>query len=375
MASLVTAGVLGVLPTTSGADAPAIVGWWYRDVPLSGADEQGSSVEAQATGAPVLFTAAGRRVGPAQVPPPPVLPPVPVPTVPPGVTVPDPGGNVPTPSLAPEGGLLVAKDSTGIRAMAAMRFAASGAGGAIVTLRIAPGSTPSPPIKACPALSDWVAGADQAWSTRPAHDCGRISVSSVLNADQTMMTWALPPHFLRSATSTYDVLLVPYGSDGTPFEVAFEKPGADSFTVTSPFEEELPPLEIPLPEYLPPPADSFSPDGYEFSGTHDPYVSEVVQTAPTGNVRPPARSSGPLNRLVDVLENPTTRRVATALLVALGAYSYWQSNQVEQRAPRLLGALAGPSVAVAGTVARPTATRPRGIGRFSRARTERPPRL
>ncbi len=375
VASFVTAGLLGLLPTTGQAAEPTVVGWWYRDVPLSGAEPQGAAVTGQSTGAPVVASLAGAAARPPQVPPvtlppPPTIPPLPVPTIPPDVTIPDPGGNVPTPIPVPAGGLLVANDSTGLRGIAAMRFDAPGAGGGVISLKIAPGSTPSPAINACPALSDWLPGPDQAWSARPAHDCDRISVSSTLSTDGTTMTWALPDTFQRSDSATYDVLLVPVASDGTPFQVLFEKPGADAFEVTSAFPEEVLPPELPLPDDLPPPIDSFSPDGFDVGG----FVGAVPETPEIGDPEPVGQTA-PLAGLVALLENPTVRRIATALLVAVGAYAYWQSNQAEQRAPRLLGALSGPTNLVVGAVVRPAVGRHRGIGRFARDRSERPTRL
>ncbi|MGH9275565.1 MAG: hypothetical protein ACRDZU_13040, partial [Acidimicrobiales bacterium] len=267
-ASFVAAAALTALSTTSAAAEPTAVGWWYQDIPLSDAEAQNAAVHGQSLGAPVLAALPGSGAAPAQVPPPPTVPPLPVPTIPPDATIPDPGGNVPTVTPAPAGGLLVANDSTGARGIAAMRFDAPGAGGAIVTLRIAAGSTPSPGINACPSLSDWLPGPDQAWSARPAHDCERMSVSSTLSADGSTMTWALPDTFQRSGSGTYDVLLVPAGGDGTPYQVAFEKPGAEAFSVISPYpaEDLTPDAPEPVSDALPPAPDLFSPDGFDLDG-------------------------------------------------------------------------------------------------------------
>lgn len=351
-----------------------MVGWWYRDIPLSDADAQGAAVQGLSVGAPVVAVLHASGAGPTQEPPPPpTVPPLPVPTVPPDVTVPDPGGNVPTPAPVPEGGLLVANDSTGVRGIAAMRFDVPGAGGAILTLRIAAGSTPFTGVNACPALSDWLPGPDQPWSARPAHDCERMSVSSTVSADGSTMTWALPDTFQRPDAVTYDVLLVPAGGDGTPYQLAFEKPGADALEVTSPYPAEDPTPAEPDLDALPPPPAAFSPDGFDLGG---PGIDELdTPVVPAGDVDAAEERPDLVGRLDEALENPTTRRVATALLVALGAYAYWQSNQAEQRAPRLLGALSGPSTLVAHAVLHPALARPRGIGRFARERAGPPPRL
>ncbi|MEO7427944.1 MAG: hypothetical protein ABIY48_01050 [Acidimicrobiales bacterium] len=369
--SLLVATALTVLPAGSGAAEPSVVGWWYRDVPLS----EASSVQSQSAGAPVVAQVATSPDSPRQVPPPPVLPPAPIPTTPPAVTVPDPGGNAPTPSQAPTGGLLVAADVTGIRAMSALRFVVSDAGGAILRLTIAQGSTPSPGVRACPALSDWQPGPDQPWSTRPAYGCDRVAVSSTLSSDGTTMQWILPDTFKSPDSLFYDVLLVPIGGNGTPFQVAFNKPASDAFTVTSPAPEPEVPTTEALPEDLPPPIDSFSSDGYDLGavgGSFPGVPVETVQVQPTGDHR--AVAQGPLNRLADALENPTTRRIATLALILLGAYAYWQSGQTVQRAPRLLGALAGGGDGTAASLP-PVVAHPRGIGRFARDRHAPPPML
>ncbi len=361
--ALLAAVVVTVAPTGSGADEPSVVGWWYRDVPLTN-----DSVEAQSVGAPVVAHLTNGPASGAQS-----LPPAPLPTLPPEIAVPDPGVATPTPSQAPDGGLLVAADVTGVRAMSALRFDVADAGSAVLSLVIASGSTPSPGVRACPALSDWLPGPDQPWSARPAHDCDRLAVSSSVSADGTTMTWTLPDTFPRPGSTHYDVLLVPLSGDGTPFQIAFNKPDGSSFEVTSPPRVELPPAEEPLPEDLPPPIEYFSPDGFDFGfvgGGPDPDLPvEMVQVRPAAG----GSSSNPVERISSALENPTTRRIATVLLVILAGLAYWQSNRTVQRAPRLLGALGGGGAV--GALLGPAPSAPRGIGRFSRVRTERPPRF
>lgn len=364
--SLIAAMALVFVPTGS-AEEPVFVGWWYRDVPLS--DE--SAMEAQGAGAATPASISAFPASAAQVPPPPTLPPAPIPTIPPSVTVPDPGRGAPTPSPAPAGGLLVAADPTGIRAMSALRFDPGDAGGAILKLTIADGSTPSPGVRACPSLSDWLPGPDQPWSARPAHDCGRLAVRSTLVTGGAAMQWELPDTFKSPNSDYYDVLLVPLEGDGTPFQVAFEAPSADSFTVTSPAPEPPPPYEPP--DYINPPSDYYDAGDFDFGsgGSFEPLPEVPVDLEPTGNRGPQERR--PLERLADALENPTARRIAALALVALGAYSYRQSNKTVQRAPQLLGALGGsPGATVA---LAPALKRPRGIGRFSRERGAPPGRL
>lgn len=377
--ALVAAAGLVVMPPGSGAEEPIIVGWWYRDVPLSS-----DAMAAQSAGTPVIARIATSPAEASQVPPPPAVPPLPLPTVPPSVTVPDPGQNVPTPSPAPDGGLLVAGDPTGARAMAALRFDLPDAAGAILRLTIATGSTPVAGVRACPALTDWQAGPDQAWSRRPAHDCDRLSVSSTKSSDGTTLEWQLPDSFRDPQSPTYpfyDVLLVPPSGDGTPFQVAFNKPGSNALEVTS-LLPEIEPYDSGDVDYGGPSIDpSYSSDGYDVSGVGS---DGTYTDGPLGTVefQPTASGGGgggagrqPLDRLADALENPTTRRLATLALLLIGGYAYWQSGRSADRAPRLLGALAGPSQHIADALVRPAVARPRGIGRFVRDRPDPPPRL
>lgn len=378
---LLVAALITLLPGGSAAQEPSVVGWWHRDVPLSGdpgsdAASEAATVHAQSAGRPVVARLPGSPRSRSQVPPPPQLPPAPLPTTPPEVTVPDPGADLPTPSQAPEGGLLVAGDPSGARAMAALRFDAPDAGGAVLRLVISAGSTPSPGVQACPALSDWLPGPDQPWAHRPAHDCDRVASSSSLSADGTSMEWALPDTFKPADSPHYDVILVPISADGTPFQVAFDAPGPDAFAVTSPAPPAELPVVDPLPDDLPPPIDSFSADGFDVDGLGGPsFPGGGAGPADPVTVQPAGRTTedpGPLGGLARSLENPTTRRIATLALAMLGAYAYWQSGQSVDRTPQLLGALRAPGAAAIRTL---PATTPRGIGRFSRPRSEPPTRL
>lgn len=360
--ALLVAGALAFLPTGSGAEEPSLVGWWHRDVPLSG------DVQAQSGASPVIFASS------SQVPPPPTVPPTPV-TLPPDVTIPDPGLDVPTPTAVPEGGLLVANDPSGPKAISALRFDLPNAGGGVLRLVVAPGSTPSPGIRACPSLTDWQPGPDQAWSRRPAHDCDRIAVSSSQTPDGTTLVFDLP-HTFRSADSPfYDVILVPTGGDGTPFQTVFARPGADAFEVTSTLVPEQPYDSGSFDDGQGGGFDdAFGPGGFGFTGSDDfsfgaPGAGTGIQ--PTASHRATG-SDGTLRRVAGVLENPTARRIAALALIVIGSYAYWQSGQAVQRAPRLLGSLggSGPVPAMAAVV-----SPPRGIGRFNRARLEPPSRL
>ena len=361
LSSILVAALLLFVPTGSGAEAPIVVGWWYRDVPLTAQSAQGAVI-------------AQLSSSPQQVPPITVPPGVTVPTVPPDVTVPDPDQNPPTPTGTPAGGLLVANDITGVRAIAAMRFDLPDAAGGVLRLEIAPGSTIATEIVACPSLSDWQPGPDQAWSRRPAHDCGQLAVPGTTNPDRTVMTWVLPDDFRDPFAPFYDVVLSPREGDGTPFSVSFDKPGADTFSVLStiPDDATTTTTAFDVDDYdtgLPSDPGYFDDFFYDAgSGTVGQAPTDPTAIEPTVTTRPGSTA----NRLAGVLENPTARRIAALALILLGSYAYWQSNHVEQRAPRLLGSLGGSG---ATPLMGPPPAPPRGIGRFSRVRKAPPHKL
>lgn len=354
---VLTALLVTFVPSGSSAEEPMITGWWHRSIPLTG----------QSVGTPVIA-----QLGPsaAQVPPPPTTPPVPV-TVPPDVTIPDPGQDAPTPDPTPAGGLMVANDPTGPRAMAGLRFDVPAAAGGIVTLKVAAGSTPAPGIRACPSLSDWQAGPNQGWSRRPAHDCGRVAVASSVAPDG-MVRFDLPADFRAPEAEFFDVLLVPAENDGTPYQTIFEKPDANALKVTAELLEDGP---VDLAEVDLPPMEDFGDVSYDSGFPSFGEVSPDFEEAqPTMSTSSSNRDRGALRGVAGVLENPTARRIAALGLMVLGGYAYWQSGQSTQRAPRLLGSLGGGSGAVA-VLAGPPPRSPRGIGRFSRVRHAPPPKL
>jgi hypothetical protein len=365
------AASLVALMESSGAAAAVQSGWWNRDVPLTGtAPAGGQTVTGRSASRPQRAWVQARPSQEPPVLPPTTLPPAPLPTVPPSVTIPGSPPDAPVPTPTTEGQLVVAGDPFGARAIAALRFDGADAGGATLTLHIATGSTPGPLVRACPTLTAWLPGANQPWPERPADDCARLSITPTVAPDGSTITWDLPQDFKPSGAPTYDVLLLPSTGDGTPFQTTFDKPGEDAFTVTSPPLDELTStsIESPLPLDVPPGADVFSSDGFAVDSV--PYgatgVTTPVAPPPEPVLRTPARA--PIAALLSPLESPTTRRVAVVVLLALGAYLYWQSTQSVERAPRLLGALAGPSRVMASAISRPMTDRPRGIGRFQRAR-------
>lgn len=372
MVCVLGAGVLVVEPVPVGAGEEQAVGWWQRDVPY---EDDGT---ASGGGAAGTGTVHARQLPPPSTVPPPPVPPPQAPQSP--VPVPTPPANPPPPAPVPDGGLYVANDSFGASAMSALRFDGTGVGAASLELGFADGSSVLGPVVACPALSDWTPEANGQWHNRPAHDCDRLAITGVPSDDGTTMSWELPQTFKPEGAVVFDVLLLPPRSEGATYSLVFEPPASDAFTVLG-----LPPPPSP-PTSVPPPAPvtdvplpgqtatGVTPAGIVSGGgaaSGSGGDEEVVLTSGDTGVAP-VPGLGPL---VDAIDDLLSRRVAAGLLLALGAGFVWSSRRPE-RAPRLLGALAGNRVggAVAG---RRASDRPRGVGRFARPRRPgaRPPAL
>jgi hypothetical protein len=378
--------LVGLLPSTSSAEAPQATGWWSRRVPFQG-DAQ---VEGQSARQPVRFRSAStpQQELPVPVPggedgseptPGPVttLPsPAPVPTVPPVVTLPDDEGpGTPNPTV-PEGGLWVANDATGPAAISALRYRGD-IGSAELTLAFAPGSSTVGPVVACPALSEFDPGPEGAWGDRPAHDCQRFAISGRTTTDGSAMAFSIPQGFVPFGKRTLDIVVLPAPGSGDTFSLYFQKPGEDSLDVIS--GQELPPpvAELPepdpltLPTTLPETTPSFD-AGSTSDFTDLPVVTEDVPapaeidlTGDDGSVVPTQIAE----LFEPFTESRTGRIIAVGLLLAMGA-GLWYFGGQPVRHPQLLGALAGD-----GPVADKPSPTGRGIGRFQRERTAPPNRL
>lgn len=368
------AGALLVTPLPAGAGEVQAVGWWQRDVPF---EDDGSAASSGAGGGAIgVGTAHARQLPPPSTLPPPPVPPPQAPTSP--VPVPTPPANPPPPVPVPEGGLYVANDSFGASAMSALRFDGTDVGAASLTLEFADGSTVLGPVVACPALSDWTPEANGEWRNRPAHDCDRLSITGFVSEDGATITWDFPDTFKPEGADVFDVLLLPPRTEGSSYSLVFQPPASDALTVLGPPPPPSPPTSTPPPA----PETDVPLPGETPAGGASTDVGSVGGAGPGGEEQV-ALSSGEagatpvpgLGRVVEAIDDLLSRRVAAAILLALGAGFAWSTRRPE-RPPRLLGALAGNRVGAA--LFRPhSADHPRGVGRFARPRSPgaRPPSL
>jgi hypothetical protein len=284
---------------------------------------------------------------------------------------------VPVPSSA---GSLI-----GPAAISAIRIdGISGSADATLSLDVETGSVvPSPSlttILACPLSSALVTaphGGDIA--DAPGYDCAEGSPGRVAG-DNSSISWLLPAA-MQISPGEIDVALVPDPS-GLPiaFAVTFAAPGSSSVRAAS-GSAPLAPIVTALSGARPvtaAPAPATAPLG--FSGL--PAVPSAGFSAPAGGVAStsPSQTGTPsiaptvgLETLAGVrLPGDDRFHRTMAVLVLLGvAAAWWWASGREERAPRLLGALAGraPAVSV------PASGRDGGNGRFARPRDTPPRRL
>jgi len=380
---LAVAGLVGLAPAPSSAEAPQATGYWSRRLPDGAPAEEGAgAVRGLSSRTAVAFSAAG---APAQQPPVPLpIPggegtapvttvplPVPPPTVP-ELPIPlpeDPGPATPNPTV-PDGGLWVANDPTGPVAVSALRFRGD-IGAGELTLRFAPGTTSVGPMVACPTLRPFEPVEGGAWRDRPAHDCQRLSLTGRRTPDGTGMQFSIPQGFLPFGERVLDIVVLPDPTRGDPFSASFERPGDDALEVTA--GQELPPPEPELPELdpgtLPEPvieAPTFATPAVDVA------IPPVTPAAPAEEasapqVQPPSPVASVLEPLT---ESRLARVIAVSVLLAMGA-GLWLYGGQPVREPRLLGAMA----AAAPVVALPRGPAARGLGQFRRVREGRPGRL
>ena len=328
------------------------------------------------------------------------------------------------PPNVPEGGLYLAGTPDGAISVAALRFTvgedetepeltlkASQAGapeeGEEPPVPVPAGAAPAPPaesqpvILACQAGSGWTGEEAGSADAAPKVACGAGSVPGEAAADGTW-TWDLSKLQVKT---TVDIILVagkvkdlPEGTNGSTFQLAFEKPSSASLAT----------IEGAAPEPFTPPgggelggapdlssgaADGFSPDtggGSVDSGTdvtfdagddttsEGPALSEdqqgLTSTAPLAQAQQPA----PAANASSTSEPRDTRWLGVVVVLLAGLVAVAANNQpvppLQGLGPfRREAAGAGAGGAAAGTVAATSASG--GLGRFSRSRSGPAPRL
>lgn len=274
-------------------------------------------------------------------------------------------------------------------AVSALRFFVEPGSPAILSLTVAEGQDangreeqnhPAFVVDACAvdfAAPAWDApeGAGR-WEDRPVWDCEATSTPSIVEEDGTRLTWDLGSAF-EVFEGQIDVVLVPRGVEDptspngvqpVPFQLGFEPPDDQTLTVEvldTGGEEELGGEEFTL--------DSLDLEGLgDFALGDDTFglIDDPTAAVEDGGSEPRrgTRPIRPIGRAPIPLDSRGDRILAVSLLFLLGAGLWWVGGS-PVRAPRLLGSLAGPAAAA------PSRVTTGGVGRFTRPRTGRPPRL
>lgn len=281
---------------------------------------------------------------------------------------------VPAPATVPEDGLYVASDG-GASAISAVRYRLDGQAGGTLTLSLAEGValTGTEAVVACPVQGGFQSAQNGRWDSAPAYDPASCTIPGEPNEAGDALTFAIPSTF-ASALGDIGAVIAP-AADATPFSLAFDKPANESFVVTTEVVSTPSATPSAAPAYEPGSAVFSAPvtDSPSFSTPSAPAVAapetsgedEVAAGAPAPVSTVPAAATTDESRTAQIL--------AVTTLLAIGA-ALWRLANQPQRAPRLLGSVGGAAAAAAATAAPVVATsdRPRGVGRFARARTAPP---
>jgi hypothetical protein len=271
--------------------------------------------------------------------------------------------------------LYVANTPAGPGAVAALRFESDDPSPGTLTLTVNERSSQFASvalIQACSVQTNWKYEENGPWKDVPLYTC--VGVRPVLASDGVTMSWQIPESFQDPLADHVDVLLAPEPGSNTPFQLAFDPPNGLAFsqpgaTATVP-EPEPDPFFAPAPDA----SGAFLPaepvPAYSF--VDNVQALPVIVTTPARSGRP--RQNIPLARTTPAVSfHDTDRRQrieATLALFAIAAAWFWLAGE-PARAPRLLGTVGGGSRRVSPATAEPV----RGIGRFSRPRTGRAPKL
>jgi hypothetical protein len=240
-----------------------------------------------------------------------------------------PVGGLPGPELprdarpplvaVPEGGLYVANDATGARALSAVRFAAAG-GTAELKLEIA--GDPLLPVGArlvaCAVAPTWEATVDGRWESRPEIHCER-AVAGVFDAARSEVTFPLGALTGYTSERGIEVAVVPADGESASYALAFDAPSAESLQV-----------EPVAPSPAPPASPAVDPSGEPSAPFRAPPF--VVTPEPSAALAlPAALSNAPVDvgrpavaeRISRRIGTDAAGRAAVTALLALFALAAW----------------------------------------------------
>ena len=252
------AAVLFLPAAPAAGAAPTAVGWWQRALtePASGDA---------------------------------LLPPAPAPARPTAVAVPD-------------GGLYVANDASGPRAVSALRFPA-GRGRGVLTLRLS--GEPLLPLGArlvaCAVGGPWSPAADGAWAKRPDLRCAS-AVTGAFVEDRTAVQFTFDDLNAVATADGIEIGVAPAAGETATFAIAFAPPGPDALAAPAP-----PPSAAPVTAAVD--------DGVPVAA---PVLDAPVVPRPAPGLAPSASPGAVVDQALEVETRPRARAAATTAGVHIG---------------------------------------------------------
>jgi len=220
----------------------------------------------------------------------------------------------------PAGGLYVANDATGPRAIAAVRFS-SARGPAVLTLRIS-GDALLPlgsPLLACAVTTAWEPVENGSWQVRPALDCDLAVEGTFVAEDREVRFEIADLDAYRSARGV-ELGITPAANDPAPFAVAFDAPGDDALAAAIAPPTSSPPTQPAFPgsAVIPP---SGSGDPFVVSDLPPPSESAAATPSPAQPAEPPVAAG----HVRGIPTHGAARAVITAGL-GLAAAAVWLTS-------------------------------------------------
>lgn len=312
------------------------------------------------------------------------------------------GTVVPMPTTQPGDLRVAALGPDEPAAYSAVLFTAFGSPSATLDLKVR-STTGTPEIAACPTeTAEWLEGENQSYDKAPPYDCTVGSTFGSFSADGTTLSFLLDTT-TQTAPGVWSLALVPQpGSASGPFAVDIVKPDASVFLAAPPEASADTSSDVGTDTGFDPGTSSggssgeaFLPGGFDAPPAFDtgsaqaPLVAggaDAALPAPAAAAPAPAVAGAAPLATPFIVAQPAGvvedlgagRRLLALLVLAGGSAAVGYAAGQQRPGPRLIGGrsrVGAPAVAAAVPAGPPVEDRPRGIGRFAKARDEAPRRL
>lgn len=310
------------------------------------------------------------------------------------------GGGMSLPQPTTQAGdLRVASGPDAPSAFSALLYTAPGSVDATLDVAVRQGSTiGTPEVVACPTTTtDWPEGENLPYDTAPGYDCEAGLAFGSLSEDGGTLSFLLDVT-TQIEPGVWSLALVPQpGSTTGLFSIDLQKPAPDAFVAAPADLPEDPappsdggsgatgggsgePADPMLPTAVDPLAGSGSADlpplvaGGESAALPPPAAPGPAVASGVPQAAPPLFRTSPAGVVEDL---GAGRRLLALLVLAGGSAAVGYAAGQQRPGPRLLGGRArlGTTPALAAATGGSAEERPRGIGRFAKARDAAPRRL